>query len=52
MLSHSVSDQVRFRPYRLYPIWVELVVELVGIRQPRVLSGCHNEFLEFFYFER
>jgi len=52
MLSRLVSDQVRFRPYRLYPVWEELTVELVGIRQSRVLSGHRTEFLEFFHFDR
>ena len=32
MLGHLILDQVRFWPYHSYPIWVELVIELTGIR--------------------
>jgi len=52
MLSHLTPGQVRFRPYRSYPVWGELAAELTGIRQPRVLSGRRTDFLEFFHFER
>lgn len=32
MLTQLVPDQVSFRPYHSYLIWVELVGELIGIR--------------------
>lgn len=31
MLTRLVLDQVRFRSYHLYPIWVEFAGELAGI---------------------
>lgn len=32
ILAQLVSNQVRFRPYHLYPIWAKLTGEITSIR--------------------